>query len=131
MLIETKSNHFMIAGPIRTEPRYTLTPQKGIPVCSFAVSAHGGRDAPLCNLKGFYDLAIVMAAASKGDACFAVARKSVNESGGKIYTDYLVEFVSIASASAAAGAAAVPNAAPPANTLTGGAQDASDEPLPF
>lgn len=130
MLIETKSNHFMIAGPIRTEPRYTLTPQKETPVCTFAVSAQG-RDAPLCNLKGFYDLAMVMAAASKGDACFAVARKSVNESNGKIYTDYLVEFVSIASASAAAGAAAVPNAAPPANTLTDGAQDASDEPLPF
>ena len=96
MLFETPTGYFMISGTIRTEPRYTLTTQKETPVCAFAVSAQG-RDAPLCNLKGFYDLAMIMDTAKKGDTCFAVAKKSVNESGGKIYTDYLVEFVTITS----------------------------------
>ena len=132
MLLDLRNGYTLLSGRVCTDAKYTLTPNKGTPVCTVAVSALG-RDAQLCNVKAFYELAMVMEPIKKGDSLFAVVRKQDNEYNGKTYTDYICEFVSIASANQAAAVSAPAAQEASATTMFSGEYITlgADEPLPF
>lgn len=126
-----KDGSVMVCGGVARDAELERVGQDNKRVCKVGVAI--GKDdegkTKWCNVVAWHDLASILCVARKGDPVMVIGKLKSREYNGKVYTDLVADFVSVASVRAVAESESInPTFSPQASDFS--EIDDSEE-LPF